>query len=252
MHEWAARVAQDWPALEVRARDGWRLGFSEGVTRRANSALRLAPAAPVEAAEAFYRERGQAPVFQIWPGDEDLDRELARRGYRAERPATVMAREIGAPDAAGPLCPVLSRPDERWRALWAHGGVDGHAAAVQHRIMRGVASMGYAVDESGQARGCAALNGEWVGLYNMFTAESARGRGLAGRVLEALLAWGRDGGALWAYLLVEEANTAALRAYTRAGFSAVSRYHYRAAGPGAPQGADHRTQNGGGPTGPPP
>jgi RimJ/RimL family protein N-acetyltransferase len=65
----------------------------------------------------------------------------------------------------------------------------------------------------------------------MCTAAPARGRGLAGGVIDSLLAWGRDKGAHSAYLLVVEGNAPALRAYGRAGFTEAARYHYRVGPP---------------------
>ncbi|WP_028649794.1 GNAT family N-acetyltransferase [Nocardiopsis sp. CNT312] len=227
MHEWARRVAEDWPPEETEVTRGWRLGYAGGVTKRANSAVRLEPGASPETVECFYRDRGLPAVVQVWPGMEGLDRELAERGYERGGPSLVMERHLT--DAAGPgeRFEVLSRPDGRWRALWSAEGASRRVARGQHRIMDRVPVMGYAVESSGAARGCAALSGATVGIYAMFTDPRERGRGLAGGIVGALLAWGQGGGAERAYLLVEEGNAAARRVYERAGFAVVDRYHYR-------------------------
>ncbi|WP_304451286.1 GNAT family N-acetyltransferase [Nocardiopsis sp. YSL2] len=229
MREWSERIAGDWPPAEVETADGWRLGYGAGVTFRANSAYALDPGAPgsVSTVERFFHARGAPAAVQIWPGMSDLDTELADRGYTARRAALVMVGGIG--DARAPRAgfEVLPRPDARWRDLWAHETADARVVEGQHRIMDRVPVMGYAVDSAGDARGCGALGEGWVGLYNMLTAPSARGRGLAGGIIDALLAWGRDKGAHSAYLLVARDNVSALRAYERAGFAEVARYHYR-------------------------
>ncbi|MCY9785004.1 GNAT family N-acetyltransferase [Nocardiopsis sp. EMB25] len=236
MHAWARRIARDWPPEEVCVTDGWHLGYAGGVTFRANSAVLLDPAAArVETVERFYRERGAPPAVQVWRGMDDLDRNLAARGYTKGRAAMVMVRDIGDVGDSAALAQarveVASRPDTRWRALWSAEGVDTRVAEGQHRIMDRVPVMGYAVETSGGARGCAAAADGWVGLYNMFTEPKVRGLGLAREIIGALLAWGRDRGAERAYLLVLEDNAAALRAYERAGFSEVDRYHYRVGEP---------------------
>ncbi|GAB2496455.1 GNAT family N-acetyltransferase [Nocardiopsis aegyptia] len=229
MREWSERIAADWPPAEVETAAGWRLGYGGGVTFRANSAYALDPAAPgpLSEVEHFYHARGAPAAVQIWPGMADLDAELAGRGYTARRSALVMVRDIGDAPAPREGVEVLSRPDARWRELWSHETADPRVVEGQHRIMDRVPVMGYAVDATGSARGCAALGEGWVGVYNMLTAASARGQGFAGGIIDSLLAWGRDKGAHSAYLLVSRDNASALRSYERAGFAEVSRYHYR-------------------------
>ena len=81
-----------WPALESRDDAGWRLRFSGGYTKRANSINALGPNADTDAAtldrlETAYRERGRAPVWRLSPLAPPAAAEaLTRRGYRpAER-----------------------------------------------------------------------------------------------------------------------------------------------------------------------
>ncbi|GAA3747739.1 GNAT superfamily N-acetyltransferase [Spinactinospora alkalitolerans] len=226
MNDWAGRVAADWPALHVEQRGGWRLGYSEGVTKRANSAFALEPGARAEVPEEFYPARGLAPCVQVWRGGEALDAELAGRGYRVVDPSLVMERELGERPPAGEDVAVAAGRGRAWREVRAEPDASGRAAEVTGRIMDR-AAMGYAVHGSGLARGCAALNGEWVGVYAMFTRPEARGTGLGAAVLDALLRWGHDKGARRGYLLVTEDNAAARALYRRAGFGAVSGYHYR-------------------------
>lgn len=80
----------------------------------------------------------------------------------------------------------------------------------------------------------AVLNGGWAGIWAMVTRSTHRGRGLAGGIITSLLGWAYDKGARRAYLLVAESNTAALRAYERAGFAPLTRYRFRAGVPERP------------------
>src|SRR3954447_13283465 len=77
-----------WPALESRDVAGWRLRFSGGYTKRANSINALGQDAQIggntlDALEAAYRERQQRPTWRLTPlappGVADL---LVRRGHR--------------------------------------------------------------------------------------------------------------------------------------------------------------------------
>jgi GNAT superfamily N-acetyltransferase len=66
-----------------------------------------------------------------------------------------------------------------------------------------------------------------VGLYDIFTAPAARGRGVARALCARLLQMARDEGARTAYLQVDAANGAARKVYTRLGFQDAYSYHYR-------------------------
>ncbi|GAA4942175.1 hypothetical protein GCM10023224_25670 [Streptomonospora halophila] len=234
-------MAEDWPAAEVEIRSGWRLAWSEGVTRRANSAVCLEPGAPVGVVEEFYRARGAAPCVQIWPNDGETDDRLALHGYGVERAAQVMVRDLAErpPQPRRADVTVTSRPDDAWRALWGESGRSPEHVPALHRILERAPAVGYALDRSGAARGCAVLNGEWAGVYAMATRPADRGRGLAGAVLESLLEWAAAKGAACSYLLVEQDNAVAQRVYKRAGFALECAYGYRV-GPAEPDGGARR------------
>ncbi len=75
--------------------------------------------------------------------------------------------------------------------------------------------------------GQVAVDGEVAGLFDVVTAEGARGRGHATRVCAALLAWARGQGARTAYLQVSADNAPAVALYRRFGFATLYTYHYR-------------------------
>ncbi|MDA2811967.1 GNAT family N-acetyltransferase [Nocardiopsis sp. RSe5-2] len=234
---WAARLAEDWPAAEVEVRGGWRLGADGGVTRRANSALPVGPEPRIEAMEAFYRERGITPCVQVWSGDPGTDEALVARvdaalearGYRAEQSTLLMTRPLGAAPAPPEGVDVLPGPDERWRAVADASGESPTRTQGALRILGRAPVVGYAVDADGAARGSVAVGGGRCGIFTMTTVPAERGRGRAGRIMDALLAWAHAKGAHEAYLVVEADNAAAVRAYGRAGFVKVGGYRYRVA-----------------------
>ena len=84
-------------------------------------------------------------------------------------------------------------------------------------------------DEAGQVQACGqfAREGDLVGLYDVFTAPAARGRGLSRALCARLLLRARDEGARTAYLQVDAANAPARMVYTRLGFRDAYTYHYR-------------------------
>ncbi|WP_017539319.1 GNAT family N-acetyltransferase [Nocardiopsis halophila] len=234
---WAARLAEDWPADEVEVRDGWRLGADGGVTRRANSALPVGPEPRIEAMEEFYRERGITPCIQAWSGDPGaddaliarVDAELDARGYRAEQSTLLMTRRLDARPAPPEGVDVLPDPDERWHAVADSVGESSTRAQGVLRILGRAPVVGYAADADGVARGSVTVGGGRCGIFTMATAPAERGRGRAGRIMGALLAWAHAKGAREAYLVVEADNAAAVRAYERAGFTGAGGYRYRVA-----------------------
>ncbi|MEO7152715.1 MAG: GNAT family N-acetyltransferase [Burkholderiaceae bacterium] len=72
-----------------------------------------------------------------------------------------------------------------------------------------------------------ALEADLVGLYDVYTVPTARGRGLASQLCTHLLNDARSRGASHAYLQVEADNQAARTVYQRLGFADAYGYHYR-------------------------
>jgi ribosomal protein S18 acetylase RimI-like enzyme len=114
----------------------------------------------------------------------------------------------------------------RWRGT-PEAGIQAHAERVRTAPIQQQALT--CIDAAGQALagGQAAREGSLVGLYDVFTAPEARGRGLARAVCMALLAQAQAEGAVSAYLQVEADNPAARRLYRRLCFEDAYVYHYR-------------------------
>lgn len=218
MHDWAARIARDWPAFHVEERSGWRFGFADGITKRANCALVLEPGADVAEVTAYYTERGVRPCVQVWPGEEGVDERLAEHGYAVVEPTLVLARDLTERPKTDGTSQITASPVPKWSAMAETGAVE--------RIL-GRVDAAYGVVPEGRGRGAAVLDGKSVGIYAMFTAPEVRGRGVATALLADLLCWAYDRGARSAYLCVVADNAPALRLYERAGFTRVSRYHSR-------------------------
>ncbi|MFI7637574.1 GNAT family N-acetyltransferase [Nonomuraea sp. NPDC049400] len=225
-------VHEAWPAYEQRRHDGWVLRYAGGVTKRANSVLALERPADlngaIEAAEAFYRERGQRCVFsvgtQALPG---LDEELEARGYELVDPTVVMAAGALAPVPGLHEVRIEDRPWPGWlRTWWAVDGRYGSGLEAAERICTGVPAWYGAYEEDGVALavGRAVPQGDTAGIYCMATLPEARRRGLARAVLQALV---RHADAGSAYLVTTAPNLAAQALYRGAGFEVAGRYHYR-------------------------
>jgi GNAT superfamily N-acetyltransferase len=223
------RVAADaWPALEQVEVDGWRLRASAGVTRRANSALPLSDALPVEAVVDFYRARDLPPVVQV--SDPRTDEALAARGWQRDISVEVMTGPVPAGESSAL---VTDQPSEAWLECW--WSVDGRGGPVQldvaRRMLARVAAPAAYVSVIRDGRTLAVGRGvaqeEQLGVFSMAVRPEARRQGLARQVLAALGAWGGEAGATAAYLQVFDGNVEARSLYASAGFGTAHSYHYR-------------------------
>ena len=238
-------AASAWRAEVVEPLDGWRLRWTHGVTRRANSVLAnqcggsCSLSQKLERVEAFYRARGSPARYQLTAASlpPDLDAALEVRGYRVDARTCVQGASVPVVlerAAAGPGFPVrlASRVSKRWaQATFASENPDPKAAAVRRSILGRIsAASAYALLEIGgepAAVGLGVAEGEWMGVFGMFTYPQHRRRGAATAVLHSLAAWGRDQGCSRIYLQVMEENRTARFLYARPGFETLYEYYYR-------------------------
>ncbi|KNZ32810.1 MAG: hypothetical protein AD742_09720 [Methylibium sp. NZG] len=228
--------------------DGWLLRFSAGKAKRARcvnavAAGRLPLDIKLRLSEQVFAEAGLPLLVRITPMTvpNELDGQIAARGWRrfddtrvmvladtaavsAPRlPANVALQAIGLEPFAQRVGALRGSPLSQRQA---HGQRLANAPVPFHAYE-------LLVEGQGVACGQFALEADLVGLYDIFTAESARGRG-HGRLLCAhLLAIARERGARHAYLQVEGDNAPARAVYHRLGFADAYGYHYRTNDPSA-------------------
>ena len=223
--------------------DGWLVRFSPGKARRARSvnavaAGRLPLAAKLEAGAAVFRDAGLPMVVRITPFSQPptLDAELAARGWGIEGETTVkVLADLAATPSPPPLPPGVTverlAAAEYARQVGHWRGSDPQAIAAHEERLRlsPVPYEGFVLKQRGRPLACGqfARQGDVVGLYDVFTAEAARGHGLAHLLCAQLLQRAREQGAVTAYLQVESYNAPARALYRRLGFVAGNGYCYR-------------------------
>jgi ribosomal protein S18 acetylase RimI-like enzyme len=224
--------------------DGWLVRFCPGKAKRArciNAVAdgRLSVAERLALCERLYAEVQLPLVVRITPFTRPahLDDTLAQLGLQSLDDTRVMVRSTLA-DLHAPI----------WPAGWsAHNiGLDPFAQRVgalrgsplsqrqahSERLLHSpVPFTAFELREQGEVLACGqyAIEGDLVGLYDVFTAPEARGRGCARLLCVHMLAHARSRGARHAYLQVEGDNLPARAAYHRLGFADGYAYHYRAA-----------------------
>lgn len=228
-----------WPALETQDLAGWRLRFSRGYTKRANSINALAPDARFDPAtiddlERRYRERGLRPVWRVTPlTPAAAVAALEERGYPIIEESLVQRRRLAGRLEGDPAVRIRPEPTKPWLdAFIRHSPVaEPHIPPMLEMLGRIRSPVGFAMaEELGEplALAIGAVEGEHMGLFDVLVMPAARRRGLARRVTESLYAWAAGHGARFAYLQVVATNAAARPLYDAQGFKTVYKYHYRA------------------------
>ncbi len=224
--------------------DGWLVRFSPGKAQRARciNALatgRLALAEKLARCEALYQAEQLRLIFRITPFSQPpgLDDWLAARGFQRFDDTLVL------------VCPALSgHRDEAAPEGTRFESVDFEAYAHIVGEFRGTALLGRQAHAdrlrhspvpyqglvlrsgNGDVLACGqfAIEADLAGLYDIFTAPTARRRGLSRRLCLRLLCQAREQGARTAYLQVDADNHAAIALYRQLGFADGYAYHYRA------------------------
>lgn len=224
--------------------DGWLVRLSPGKAKRARSVnAHFGSTLPLDAkiahCEGLYAAHRLPALFRVTPVQHPagLDAALAVRGYVAFDPTLVQVLPLARPpDVArrgGDADVSLTTPPVT-AFVEAVGTLRGSTPRQRDAHLERLANTPLpmhpvlaTVDGAPAGAGQVTLDGELAGVFDVVTSEAMRGRGIATRIVERLLAWGWEHGATHAYLQVEAGNASALRIYRRFGFATSHDYHYR-------------------------
>jgi GNAT superfamily N-acetyltransferase len=227
-----------WPALETADIDGWLWRYSGGGSQRANSVSPLVFRGTdvdraIATAEARYRTRDAAPMFQVCDINvpADLDQRLQRRGYRLQELCTCLAKRIvpvGADlDAHVELA---EAPSKAWLSVYLEG-ITHSRRGLAPKILAGVPTPRAFLllrDKGEPVATALCVVAEGVAIAECVSTRAERRRsGAASRVMRALEAWGARHGACIAALQAVAANAPAQGLYAKLAYASVGGYHYR-------------------------
>lgn len=228
--------------------DGWLVRLSPGKAKRARcinavATGRMPVAAKLALCEPVFAQAGLPLMVRITPFSEPagLDSTLEAMGFQRFDDTRVMVLEDLSKLVVPSLPAGLSIQSVGLEAFAQRvGALRGSPLAQrqahgQRLAQSPVPFRAYEMKLDGDVVACGqfALESDLVGLYDIFTAESARGRGLASRLCAHLLTEAHRLGARHAYLQVESDNHPARTIYHRLGFGDAYAYHYRARDPAA-------------------
>lgn len=227
-----------WPAREVQMLGDWVLRAHDGITGRANSVMAVGdPGRPLAKALAAVREwydgKGLLPQLQL-PLADPANLAMADLGWQRRHVTVVQVAPIDPLVAS-----LVEREDLRtvveptpspdWRSLLHDldaGDPESHLAILTGPALVGFATL-YRGDEP-VGIGRVSVEGEWAGVTSVDVARSSRRQRVGSAVMQALLVWARNQGAVASYLQVRAGNDAGLRLYTRLGYVTHHPYCYRA------------------------
>jgi len=225
--------------------DGWLVRFSPGKAKRARCINAVAEGRmPVEQrlrqCAALFEQASLPLIVRITPFSlpTHLDATLEAQGLRRFDDTRVMAlADLRADEPALPAgVAVTSLGLEAFAqrvGAFRESPLAQRQAHAERLLNSPVPYFAFELRERGDVVACGqiALEHDLVGLYDIYTAPHARGRGLARLLCGCLLNQAVRRGARHAYLQVEADNHPARAAYQRVGFADGYAYHYRAADP---------------------
>lgn len=224
--------------------DGWLVRFCAGKAKRArciNAVAdgRLSVSERLTLCEQLYAEAQLPLVVRITPFTRPphLDQTLAQMGLHRIDDTRVMVLDciegVGSPDwpAGWSVHNIALDPFAQRVGALRGSPLSQRQAHAQRLLHSPVPFTAFEVRLQGELIACGqyAIEGNLVGLYDVYTAEAARGQGAARRLCQYMVMHAHSRGARHAYLQVENDNLAARAVYHRLGFSDAYAYHYRVA-----------------------
>ncbi len=225
------------PASVTEFFDGWRLRYSYGVTRRANSVLAETHDGDLEekleAVKTFYQRFNAKPRFQLSPASQpsNLHDLLLSQGYAKVSGAKVQTVGLEAFKTNTDITKVqlLDKPNDAWFSVYRKvEKATPHKETIHTQMLQGIKpKAAFALlhlDNEPAAVGLGVFENGYTGIFNMATLGRFRGRGGASTILLALAAWARAQQGHTLYLQVSEENITAQRVYEHLGFKTLYSY----------------------------
>lgn len=231
--DWFAALDGTWPAAEYRRFGPWTLREGRGGGSRVSATTLDGPLDDpdlrIAEAEAAMRSMGQPMIFQVRPGQDAFDAELAARGYEVMDPVSIYACPVEKLcDVPIPRVTVLHiwEPLAIMLEIWAEGGIGPARIEVMKRAAGPKTSMlGRLRDKPGGVAFAAIHDG--VAMVHAVEVLPHQRRGGMGKwFMRSAAFWARDAGATQIAVMCTKANTAANALYTSLGMTVVGDYHY--------------------------
>ena len=230
-----------WPALSQVFYDGWVLRFSEGYTKRGNSANALAESTidvseKIEYCQQAYARKKLPAIFRISPlALPELDRELEARGYAFFHPTWVMTLDLQLWEPPSGENQISESALEEWIDVFSLLSESQAGKQSTHlKILESIETpclWALSKDQNDWVSGgLGVLDDRYFGLFDIVTHPEKRNQGFGTQLIAGMLKWAKDRGAETGYLQVMDENKPARQLYKKLGYRDVYKYWYRVPG----------------------
>lgn len=221
-----------WPAATVRKVGPWVVREGLGGGKRVSCATteQTVTEADIDAAENAQRALGQVPLVMLRAGQDDLDAQLAARGYRVVDPVELRLAPVSGfapPDYMASF--VQWPPLALARDIWSETGIGPARQAVMDRVSGPKASILSRASDRATGAAFVAIHADVAMIHAVEVLPQFRRQGSANNILRAAALWAQQNGANWLGLAVTQANDGARKLYASVNMQPVGQYHYRSA-----------------------
>lgn len=220
--------------------DGWVLRFANGYTKRANSINPIHYStcdlnSKFKECESIYAANKLPTTYKITPfvHPMNLDDTLEQEGYSLldiTSVQTLTLDRINDPKLTS--VKITETITSEWLTDFCKlNHVLDRNKSVMERMLSNIRTkkgfISFYYEEKVIACGLGVIEREYIGLYDIVTDKNDRNQGFGEQMILNLLQWGKENGAEHSYLAVLSTNKAALRLYSKIGFSEIYNYWYR-------------------------
>lgn len=229
-----------WPALKTIIYDGWVIRISDGVTRRANTVNPLYESGidiekKMKYCEEIYSFRKLPVIFKmtsdVFP--PDLDDILESKNYNKDAETSVQTIQTnGFNDIDSQTVILNEKLNNDWLNRFIkfnhydRSKTEGFGNMLKQIIFKRC-FLDLIIEGNYAGCGLGVLEDSFVGIFDIVVNPDHRRRGHGRKIVESLIAWGRENGAATAYLQVMLNNQPALKLYEKIGFKEQYKYWYR-------------------------
>lgn len=207
-----------------------REGQGGGSRVSAASVEGVASEAEIGAAEQAMRAMGQDCLFMIRDGQDDLDAQLAARGYVVKDPVNLW------------LCPIekltdveiprvttfaLWSPLEIQREIWIAGGIGPERQAIMQRVTGPKAALLGRYNDKPAGAGFVAVHEGVAMVHALEILPHQRRHGMGAWMMRQAAIWAAENGAQEMAVLCTKQNAGANGLYASLGMTSSGQYHYR-------------------------
>jgi GNAT superfamily N-acetyltransferase len=216
-----------WAPAEMVQAEGWTVRRGLGGGNRVSAA---SGSGEVRIAVEALANMGQAPLFQLRPGQDDLDAELETDGYRMHEPVVFYAAPVS--DMVGTQSHMAAayrchcRP-AIMEEIWAAGGIGPERLAIMDRVEAPKQLLLSRAGDRPAGTAFVAVDDEIAMIHAIEVLPQYRRKGSAILLLEVAARFASEHGAQWLTLAVTRANTGARALYEKLGMTECGAYHYR-------------------------